>query len=285
VKLHCSKCKLKLDSTSFYKDVTSGTGHLSSCKACGRKRLGQKERQYSVVEDGLKHCLTCGTYKLIDSFYKDSRRAEGRGSLCKACLTVKRGSRTRVAVNLENGKFCSKCKETRTLEYFKPEPSNTTGYHKACTVCTTGQEIPVVNRKKSSSTHKHCNTCDRYRRRDAFKVESSNTTGLAACCRECMQAPDAKAKQAEYNADRRARKLKAVPGWTTGEDRKKMKALYAEAAYMRSGGEDVVVDHILPLNGKTVSGLHIWYNLKIRDRLENLKKSNKLPREEDYRYV
>lgn len=35
------------------------------------------------------------------------------------------------------------------------------------------------------------------------------------------------------------------------------------------------VDHILPLKGKVVSGLHIWSNLQVIPKILNLKKRNK----------
>jgi hypothetical protein len=53
-------------------------------------------------------------------------------------------------------------------------------------------------------------------------------------------------------------------------------ALYAEAAVMREAtGRRYDVDHVIPLKGRLVSGLHVESNLRIIERSENARKSNK----------
>jgi 5-methylcytosine-specific restriction endonuclease McrA len=43
---------------------------------------------------------------------------------------------------------------------------------------------------------------------------------------------------------------------------------------LRRAGKDVVVDHIVPLQGENVTGLHVEYNLQIITRAENTIKGN-----------
>ncbi len=77
---------------------------------------------------------------------------------------------------------------------------------------------------------------------------------------------------AEINAMRRAARMKATPKWLSEAHRREIRALYGESK--ARGGSLWHVDHIVPLQGKTVSGLHVPWNLQLLPASENLRKKN-----------
>lgn len=76
-------------------------------------------------------------------------------------------------------------------------------------------------------------------------------------------------------AKRRAAKLQRTPKWLTAEDFAIIRELYEQAkALQKATGIAHEVDHIIPLQGAKVSGLHVPCNLQVLTASKNRQKHN-----------
>lgn len=109
----------------------------------------------------------------------------------------------------------------------------------------------------------------------------SNST----CC-EChrlkslerMNKPGVREKIMQATAERLTRVARATPGWV---DWDAVTRMYAEAAYQTwLTGVEHHVDHIVPIRGKNVCGLHVHTNMRVIPGDVNRRKSNKLLEED-----
>ena len=86
---------------------------------------------------------------------------------------------------------------------------------------------------------------------------------------------DSKAVLAANVRYRQCCKRQQTPKWVTKEERAQMAEIYKRARRLTNEtGIKHVVDHIVPILGKTVRGLHCLANLQILTAEENRKKSN-----------
>ena len=162
---------------------------------------------------------------------------------------------------------------------------------------------------------KHCNACNTTKHTTEFYTKRASSSGLMSKCKECSKAakrkwakenrerlceydreyrksPEFKQYSKKYfskhqqenkaywsakNAKYRATKLQRTPEWLTDDHLWMIEEVY-ELAQLRSKvtGVDHHVDHVVPLRGKTVSGLHVPWNLQVIPWYENLSKSNGL---------
>jgi hypothetical protein len=110
------------------------------------------------------------------------------------------------------------------------------------------------------------------------QVIQAAATRPAAVLREYRNAWK-EANKTQVLADNKVRRRKhrdATPPWLTRKQKSEIRQLYQIAITMtQTTGEQYVVDHIVPLRGETVCGLHVPWNLRVITQEENLKKSNK----------
>lgn len=88
-----------------------------------------------------------------------------------------------------------------------------------------------------------------------------------------------KRNRGKVNADwmaRHAAKKCATPKWLSDEQKLQMEVVYTFAAFIKHFyGISYDVDHIEPLRGKEVCGLHVPWNLQLLTPSENYRKNNK----------
>lgn len=113
---------------------------------------------------------------------------------------------------------------------------------------------------------KWCKKCNEVLKFVAFNKcnKLNNLTGLQSYCVECVN--ETMTQYPERGANQRAKLLKATPSWV---DINVIKDFYKKCP------EGYHVDHIIPLKGVNVCGLHVPWNLQYLTAYDNLSKSNK----------
>lgn len=149
--------------------------------------------------------------------------------------------------------------------------------------CAYSKKWRAANRDKVAEGHRRWraanpeavqrrNTDYEARKDKKFEWRQRNAVAWTARTRAWQIAnPD---KHAAISARRRAAKLMATPAWS---ERDEIAAVYTRAASLSRGtGIPHEVDHIVPIKGRTASGLHVIANLQILTAAENARKSNRL---------
>ena len=157
-------------------------------------------------------------------------------------------------------KFCPKCEKTLDFSSFYKNKGRSDGYQGYCKDCKKQRD-----RQYDSEHREKVNAYARGHR-------AKNKTHLIH-----LKTYREKAKpiRAKLQMKRKVAKLKRMPSWLTEFDLLKIKCYYQVAAmYSRESGFDWHVDHVIPLQGKNVSGLHVPSNLQIIPAIENMRKSN-----------
>ena len=75
---------------------------------------------------------------------------------------------------------------------------------------------------------------------------------------------------------RHTAKLNRTPPWLNDGQLLEIESIYIYCSALRRTGLNYHVDHIVPLQGKTVSGLHVPWNLQVLPAKMNMQKGNRI---------
>lgn len=149
------------------------------------------------------------------------------------------------------------------------------------------RKIFILDKPKSVSyqsyllylyNHKQCYKCTNVLPHSSFFTDKQRWDKLTYYCKSCNK---------QYRKDnieniRLIKKkyknsiLSNTPKWLTEAMLNEINCMYKEAQRLtKVTGEQYDVDHIVPLKGATVCGLHVPWNLQVLKHTDNMRKSNK----------
>jgi len=167
----------------------------------------------------------------------------------------------------EKSGSCLSCKAARGRAYYEANKEKKIAYYMVNKekIATQKRKYHIENREKRNAymrgyIAKHRDTLsERSRKWYAQHKEQAKEQHRKWC-------QDNRTKVNSYASKYRATKLKAIPLWA---DLEEIKDFYAKCP------NGYVVDHIIPLQGKNVCGLHVSTNLQYLTQSENCQKGNK----------
>ena len=144
---------------------------------------------------------------------------------------------------------------------------------KKCIVC----EAYLHLDNKTGYCHGHINRSPHIIAREK-KWQKHNTMALKKASNASIKWAKANpGKKNAANAKRLAAKKQRTPKWLTKEQYAQIEQMYILAKELQWLSEELLeVDHIIPIQGKNVSGLHVPWNLQILTQRQNIIKSNKV---------
>jgi hypothetical protein len=216
--------------------------------------MNNEDTPVDIQEIKTKVCRKCGVEKPIEEFNKNKNHKDGLANQCKECARLYR------IENKEKSAAYGK-------EYRKNNKEKVRARHKKY-VAENAEKVKqrkrkhyLANKDKIKKTtklylEKNKEKISEYRK--AYKAENRDLVNF---------------NTAMY----RARKLQATPNWLTEEQLEEIKDFYTICKMFQIyTGLTYHVDHMIPLRGEDVCGLHVPWNLQIIEASENLQKSNKL---------
>lgn len=163
-------------------------------------------------------------------------------------------------------KVCTQCKKPKGLSEFQFQKSRGS-YRANCKDCQALAYKRWADKNKDKIRHKKK---EYYHSNPDFRAKHKEIN--------LKNQPRYAHKRAASEAKRRFGKNCATPPWLSADHSQEIEQLYWLAKDLKAvSGQTYHVDHIIPLKGKNVCGLHVPWNLQILPSDINIRKSNRTP--------
>ena len=184
----------------------------------------------------MKVCPACGELKPRAAFHLATRARDGLQTWCKTCLSA------------------------YNVAWAKAHPDRVRAYAAAFSAAYHAANRVAISARKASwyAANREIRRAHSaaYRRANPDKVKTSGAKWAKANPAKCSI----------QKAKRRSTKPQATPAWA---DHAQIAVVYVKAQEWGMG-----VDHVVPLRSKIVCGLHVWENLQLLIKPENVRKGN-----------
>lgn len=167
--------------------------------------------------------------------------------------------------------ICDCGKETVTRTFMLKS-----GRSQSCGCYHRDKLVERQTKERTQVSEKTCSTCRETKLSSLFSRNASRPDGLSSQCKHCKNVQYKRNHRGAVNENHSIRKAhvkRATPSWV---DRSEIRQFYIAAANetLRTGVSHHV-DHIEPIQGFDVSGLHVPWNLQVVTASYNCAKSNR----------
>lgn len=259
-------------------------------KECVSVKLSKNQQKYTEeqIAKAIELKLTGLTYKEIEkitSIKKPSQEKiyrERNIRLTEEQKGVLLKNRWKDYDPIKDGqKQCSKCNLYKNIEEFHKHKSRKSGAISSCKECYMAyykEEKELIksriNKYRENNPEKIKESDSKYyeNNKEAFKQKASLWAANNREKRKKIEKKYRKANQDQRNArtaEYRAKKSQAMPAWLTDDQINEIKQIY------KNRPNNYHVDHIVPVNGEDVCGLHVPWNLQYLPEYQNESKGNK----------
>lgn len=246
---------------------------------------------------GNKNC-TQQNPQVFEAFSLQKDKKDGRRSWCKVCVNLQGRGRIKTEEEKERSRIRTARHRIKHAERLKAEleekKKNPIFKEKACRATAKYREFnpekilaqnervktdPEVKKRANKASAKYKDKDpEAYRRRQ-------NERNAIPENREKRRKSSSKSNKKNPGVGRARRmkrhaaQLNRFPKWLSEKDQEAILLIYKECAFLQSLAkpeDPFQVDHIIPIQGLEVSGLHVPWNLQILPRSLNIRKGNKL---------